>query len=297
MSLPAFPAVALGTAGQVSGVAVTLGAVACGGVMMRILQPQGVAGRAVPPGRHPGVAVSALSLDEVGRLMVAAGDVGAVALGAGGRVEGGGAGRHRGSGGGGGGVLQGQGRRRNRQPKQEQAAGEENPPDAADADEPNGVRWTWQAARTLPDAMKSSMARADVSVDAYIARQTPEAQSVLRSVRSIIRTVLPTAEETISYQIPTYKLHGQYVVYFAGWTHHWSVYPVTESIREALGPELAAYEFRKGTVRFRLADPVPRRLVRRIVKELAKAALARAERKTSTRSRPAEGRRRARGGS
>lgn len=138
------------------------------------------------------------------------------------------------------------------------------------------------------------MAKTDVSVDTYIAKQTRESQPVLRRVRSIIRNVLPKAEETISYQIPTYKLHGQYVVYFAGWTHHWSLYPVTESIREALGAELAAYEFRKGTVRFRLADPVPTRLVQRIVKELAKAAQARAELKTATRSRPVQGRRRAR---
>ena len=139
------------------------------------------------------------------------------------------------------------------------------------------------------------MAKADVRVDAYIAKQAPEAQPALQSVRSIIRRLLPTAEETISYQIPTYKLHGQYVVYFAGWTHHWSLYPVTEAIRKALGPGLAAYEVRKGTVRFPLADPVPTRLVQRIVKELARAAQARAELKTATRRRPAERRYRTRG--
>jgi uncharacterized protein YdhG (YjbR/CyaY superfamily) len=141
----------------------------------------------------------------------------------------------------------------------------------------------------------SNMAKTDVSVDAYIAKQTPAAQPVLRSVRSIIRSLLPMAEETISYQIPAYKLHGHYVVYFAGWRHHRSLYPVTESIRKVLGPELAAYEFRKGTVRFPLADPVPTRLVQRILKELAKKSQARAERKTATRRRPAEGRRRTRG--
>ncbi len=139
------------------------------------------------------------------------------------------------------------------------------------------------------------MAKIDAGVGGYIATQAREAQPVLRRVRSIIRKALPKAEETISYQIPTYRLHGQYVVYFAGWKHHWSLYPVTEPVREALGPALSSYEFRKGTLRFPLAEPVPTRLVERIVRALAKAAELRSHGKATKRSRRAEGRRRTRG--
>jgi uncharacterized protein YdhG (YjbR/CyaY superfamily) len=114
---------------------------------------------------------------------------------------------------------------------------------------------------------------ADVAgVDAYIATQPAQAQPVLKRVRRIIRKALPGAKETISYQIPAYELHGEYVVYFAGWKHHWSLYPVTERVRAALGSALASYEVSKGTVRFPLADPVPARLVERVVRALAKAA-------------------------
>jgi uncharacterized protein YdhG (YjbR/CyaY superfamily) len=116
------------------------------------------------------------------------------------------------------------------------------------------------------------LARTERDVRGYIAKQAKEAQPVLRRVRTIIRRALPKAEETISYQIPAYRLHGQYVVYFAGWKRHWSLYPVTEPVRQALGPALAPYEFSKGTVRFPLADPVPTRLVERIVRALARAA-------------------------
>jgi uncharacterized protein YdhG (YjbR/CyaY superfamily) len=112
-------------------------------------------------------------------------------------------------------------------------------------------------------------------VDAYIAKQPPDAQAVLQRVRRIIRKRLPQAEEGISYQIPTYKLNGQYVVYFAGWKRHWSLYPVTESVRAALEKELEPYELSKGTVRFPLAEPVPTRLVERIVGKLARLAEAR----------------------
>jgi uncharacterized protein YdhG (YjbR/CyaY superfamily) len=127
------------------------------------------------------------------------------------------------------------------------------------------------------------VARADVNpVDAYIAKQPSDAQPVLQRVRRIIRKVLPDAEEKISYQIPTYKVHGQYVVYFAGWKQHWSLYPVTEPVRSTLGPELASYEVSKGTVRFSLADPVPAKLVERIVRELARAAEGRRRVKASS---------------
>jgi uncharacterized protein YdhG (YjbR/CyaY superfamily) len=128
-------------------------------------------------------------------------------------------------------------------------------------------------------------------VDAYIARQPAEVQPVLQRVRRIIRRALPGAEETISYQIPTYELHGQHVVYFAGWKRHWSLYPVTGVVRSALGSELAAYEVSKGTVRFPLAEPVPARLVERIVRTLAEAAEVRCQSRASSPS-PRAGRRR-----
>lgn len=138
------------------------------------------------------------------------------------------------------------------------------------------------------------MSKTDVGVDDYIARQASEAQPALRRVRGIIRKLLPKAEETISYQIPAYRLHGQSVVYFASWKHHWSLYPVTESVREQLGSALSSYELSKGTVRFPLREPVPTRLVQRIVRALAKAAELRSRDKAATRNRQAEKRRRTR---
>jgi uncharacterized protein YdhG (YjbR/CyaY superfamily) len=114
-------------------------------------------------------------------------------------------------------------------------------------------------------------------IDAYIAKQTPAAQPALRQVRDIIRTLLPGAEERISYGIPTYGLDGRPVVYFAGWKQHFSIYPVTAPIRQSLDAALAKYELSKGTVRFPLDQPVPIRLVQRIVRALARAAAERSK--------------------
>ena len=114
--------------------------------------------------------------------------------------------------------------------------------------------------------------RARNAVDAYIAKYPPEVQAALQRVRRAIRKALPDAEEAISYQIPTYKRQGRYVIYFAGWKQHYSVYPAKGPVLTALKKELAPYEISKGTIRFPLSEPVPERLIGRIAKLLAKAA-------------------------
>ena len=120
------------------------------------------------------------------------------------------------------------------------------------------------------------MAKTDFpSVDAYIAAQPHEARATLERVRGIIRDAVPDATETISYQIPCYKLGGRYAVYFAGWKSHYSVYPLTQLVHRSLEGDLAGYEVSKGTVRFPLSEPVPAALIGRIAKLLAAEAFTR----------------------
>jgi uncharacterized protein YdhG (YjbR/CyaY superfamily) len=83
----------------------------------------------------------------------------------------------------------------------------------------------------------------------------------------------------ISYQIPTYKLHGGYVVYFAGWKQHYSLYPATVRLVAAFKDDLAPYHVNKGTIRFPLSLPVPVKLIERIAKFLTKEAATRASAK------------------
>jgi uncharacterized protein YdhG (YjbR/CyaY superfamily) len=112
------------------------------------------------------------------------------------------------------------------------------------------------------------MAKTDFkSVGHYIAAQPEAVQEVLELVRGAIRKALPGAEEAISYQMPAYKLRGETVIYFAGWKHHYSIYPVSADLVEAFKDELAPYEFNdRGTLRFPLAQPVPVQLIARIAK-------------------------------
>jgi uncharacterized protein YdhG (YjbR/CyaY superfamily) len=104
------------------------------------------------------------------------------------------------------------------------------------------------------------------TVDDYIASQPEAARPALTQVRNAIRKALASAEEGISYNIPTYKLDGAMVIYFAGWKQHYSLYPAGARLLAAFKDDLAAYEINKSTIRFPLSAPVPVRLIQRIVK-------------------------------
>ena len=111
-------------------------------------------------------------------------------------------------------------------------------------------------------------------------------QRVLKRVRSSIRKALPQAAESISYGIPTYKLNGRPVIYFAGYKQHYSIYPANVRLVAAFKQELAPYEFNgKGTIRFPLAKPVPTTLIEHIATFLAKEVAGAVKTKTAMKNR------------
>jgi uncharacterized protein YdhG (YjbR/CyaY superfamily) len=131
------------------------------------------------------------------------------------------------------------------------------------------LRWLSGADGTCEQGM--TMAKTDfTSVTEYISSQPVAVQRVLRRVRRTLRKALPRAEEVISYQIPTYKLHGRAVIYFAGWKQHYSLYPSTSRVVAAFKDDLAPYKMSKGTIRFPLSEPVPVKLIDGIAKVRAK---------------------------
>src|SRR5437660_10692824 len=131
------------------------------------------------------------------------------------------------------------------------------------------------------------MARRDYeSVNDYIAAQPKTAQGALARVRDAMRKALPGADELISYKMPTYKLRGSVVIYFACWKQHYSLYPASGHIIAALKGDLAAYEVKKNTIRFPLSEPVPEKLSGRIAKLRAKEVAERAQAKAAKPKRP-----------
>jgi uncharacterized protein YdhG (YjbR/CyaY superfamily) len=109
--------------------------------------------------------------------------------------------------------------------------------------------------------------RSPRSIDEYIAGFPQPVQAVLERVRSTIRKAVPGAEEVIAYQMPAFTLNGRYVLCFAGWKQHYSLYGSTDPLVAAFKDELAPYEVNgKGTIRFPLSEPVPVKLIAGIAK-------------------------------
>jgi uncharacterized protein YdhG (YjbR/CyaY superfamily) len=106
------------------------------------------------------------------------------------------------------------------------------------------------------------------TVDDYIGSFPEDVQLVLEDVRQTIRKTVPASEEAITYQIPTIMVDGRYLVYFAGWKHHISLYPIPD-VDEAFEQELAPYKSGMGTLKFPLGEPIPTSLIERVVTLLA----------------------------
>jgi uncharacterized protein YdhG (YjbR/CyaY superfamily) len=116
-------------------------------------------------------------------------------------------------------------------------------------------------------------------IDEYIAGFPPDVQRIMEQIRATIRRAAPGTEESISYRIPAFKLHGTYLVYFAGFKKHIGLYPAPVNAPE-LKNELAPYAAGKATVQFQLDEPIPFGLITKIVKSRAKENLNRAAAKT-----------------
>jgi len=104
------------------------------------------------------------------------------------------------------------------------------------------------------------------TVDDYLAGAPKGKRAALRMLRQTIKAAAPKATEGISYGMPTFKLMGERLVYFAYWKDHYALYGIGRSVVEAHVAELKAYQQSKGTIQFPADQPLPKRLITRVVK-------------------------------
>ena len=112
--------------------------------------------------------------------------------------------------------------------------------------------------------MKSKKATFN-SIDEYISTFPKDVQKILQELRETIKAAAPDAGETISYGIPTFTLNGKYLIYFAGWKNHISIYPIPTGT-EAFSKQVSKYVEGKGTLKFPIDKPLPMSLITKIVK-------------------------------
>lgn len=139
----------------------------------------------------------------------------------------------------------------------------------------------------LPARAVSPAAKRTDAVDlirAYIARLSPIHRKRLGELRAAIHASAPDAEPAFGYGIPAAKWQGRQLVYYAAFKEHVSIYPISREFEKAHADALRPYYTSgRGTLRFPLDAPIPRRIVALLVKDRVNDTKARLAAKTKRR--------------
>jgi uncharacterized protein YdhG (YjbR/CyaY superfamily) len=105
-----------------------------------------------------------------------------------------------------------------------------------------------------------------MTVEDYLAALPDDRRAAVEELRQTINAAAPEATESIAYQMPALRTHGQFLVSYAAYKNHYSLFPASEAVVEALGEELTPFLAGKGTIRFPAGRPIPAAVVTKIVK-------------------------------
>lgn len=110
-------------------------------------------------------------------------------------------------------------------------------------------------------------------IDQYISTFPAEVQTILEKLREAIHAAVPSAQETISYHMPTFTVGAEYLVHFAAWKEHVGFYGLPTDAPE-FREELDKYVTPKGAILFMYDEPIPYELVQGLVSHKAAAIMA-----------------------
>lgn len=102
-------------------------------------------------------------------------------------------------------------------------------------------------------------------IDIYFNTVPAKEKAELERIRRIVKKAVPSAEETISYDMPAFRYKNKYLVGFAVSKEHMSLHPTPEPIAE-LKDKLSKYKFAKGTIQFTLEKPLSETMITKIVR-------------------------------
>jgi uncharacterized protein YdhG (YjbR/CyaY superfamily) len=102
-------------------------------------------------------------------------------------------------------------------------------------------------------------------IDAYLEQVDPNQKTVLLKLRNLIRQMVPDAEESISYGVPTFKYQKRPLIYMAAFKDHMSLYPASDAMIESIGPDVASFRTSKGTLQFTVNRQIPDSILKRII--------------------------------
>lgn len=103
-------------------------------------------------------------------------------------------------------------------------------------------------------------------IDAYLDRLGEPQRTTLSRLRSQIATIIPEAEEGLSYGVPAFRIDGKPIAGFSAAKHHVSYLPHSGEILATLtDDELAGLEASKGALKVPVDGAVPDALLRSLI--------------------------------
>ena len=99
------------------------------------------------------------------------------------------------------------------------------------------------------------------TIEEYFKNATTSQKAEYERIRKIVKEIVPEAEESISYGIPTFKYKTRPLIYFGAYPNHMSLYGGIDFVREKLGD----FKLSKGTVQFTEDKPVPEAIIKEMV--------------------------------
>jgi len=102
-------------------------------------------------------------------------------------------------------------------------------------------------------------------IDDYLAGIEEPKRSTLQELRRTILSIIPGAEEGISYAVPAFRVRGKVIAGFAAFKNHLSYLPHSGSVFPQLADELAGYVTTSGALHFPVDQPLPKPLVEKLI--------------------------------
>jgi uncharacterized protein YdhG (YjbR/CyaY superfamily) len=114
--------------------------------------------------------------------------------------------------------------------------------------------------------MCAAVVRKPRTIDEYLAAVADEKRIALEKLRKTIRSIVPKAEECISYGIPAFRLDATVVAGFCATKKGCSYFPFSGSTLKSLAKDVGRYEQTKSSLHFQPDKPLPASLVRKLIK-------------------------------
>jgi uncharacterized protein YdhG (YjbR/CyaY superfamily) len=83
---------------------------------------------------------------------------------------------------------------------------------------------------------------AETESDAYLKKLEEPKRSTLEALRTMILSIIPEAEQGLSYGVPVFKLRGKNIAGFSAAKAHLSYLPHSGNVISSIADDLAAYD-------------------------------------------------------